>query len=299
MGPAAIGCASPGRCGADRAVVPPVGRPAALPTEPTGRPGRRTARVKSRPPCSLMPSTQRRGQLGAARRRRRLAPAARRELRGKDRGRCEPGDRRPAAGISRSQLGRLERASTAAPDLEHRVSGRSGSRSPGFVPALPRRVTGPRRGPARSAEPVRTAASAHPLRFAARCRCPIEGDRRAWDAMVDGGASPVFAEAETHIHDVQALERGVELKLRDDPRARVVVLVVARSDHHRAGARRAPGVAPRPCFRSTEPRCSARLRAGRIPAAGGIVLALTERGRRRAPTTGALGGGCPLLGSPR
>jgi hypothetical protein len=89
--------------------------------------------------------------------------------------------------------------------------------------------------------------------------------------MVDGGASPFFAEAETHIHDVQALERGIELKLRDDRRASVVVLVVARSDHNRRVI-----AEHRESLRNLFPLDGAAvlraLSAGRTPAAGGIVL---------------------------
>ena len=49
---------------------------------------------------------------------------------------------------------------------------------------------------------------------------PIEGDARAWDAMITARTSQGFVEAESHLNDVQAFERAVGLKLRDDPRAR-------------------------------------------------------------------------------
>ena len=74
----------------------------------------------------------------------------------------------------------------------------------------------------------------HPCRSRARLPLPGDRDARAWDAMIDGASEPGFVEAESHLRDVQAFERRVALKLRDDPRARVVVLVLTRSAHHRA-----------------------------------------------------------------
>jgi transcriptional regulator with XRE-family HTH domain len=71
------------------------------------------------------------------------------------------------------------------------------------------------------------------LRLRREVPLPTEGDRRAWDGLVDGGDRPFFVEADTHIHDAQDLDRRIELKLRDDPRANVVVLIVTRSRHNR------------------------------------------------------------------
>jgi hypothetical protein len=57
-------------------------------------------------------------------------------------------------------------------------------------------------------------------------------DRRSWDAAVDGLDRAVRIEAETHVHDVQALERRIRLKQRDG-RIDVVVLVLSDTRHHR------------------------------------------------------------------
>jgi hypothetical protein len=44
---------------------------------------------------------------------------------------------------------------------------------------------------------------------------PIPGDRRAWDAVAEIRGRRAGCEAETRITDAQALERRLELKLRD------------------------------------------------------------------------------------
>jgi hypothetical protein len=44
---------------------------------------------------------------------------------------------------------------------------------------------------------------------------PIEGDRRAWDAVVRGTGWTRPVEAETVVDDIQALERRLALKVRD------------------------------------------------------------------------------------
>jgi hypothetical protein len=89
--------------------------------------------------------------------------------------------------------------------------------------------------------------------------------------MVVGHESRVFTEAETHIHDAQALERRIELKLRDDPRATAVVLVASRTRHNRRVV-----AEHRESLRGLLPLDGgAILRAigsGRVPELGGILL---------------------------
>jgi hypothetical protein len=112
---------------------------------------------------------------------------------------------------------------------------------------------------------------AAPLRLRREVPLPIRGDPRAWDAAIDGDGDPVFIEAETHLRDVQAFERRVTLKVRDDPRARVVLLVATRSLHNRrliAEHREAL----RPLFPLDSGAVLRSLRAGRRPPTGGIVL---------------------------
>ena len=57
-------------------------------------------------------------------------------------------------------------------------------------------------------------------------------DRRAWDAAIDGDGWTLRVEAETHVHDVQALERRIALKQRDGAMD-VVVLLLSDTRHHR------------------------------------------------------------------
>jgi transcriptional regulator with XRE-family HTH domain len=62
-----------------------------------------------------------------------------------------------------------------------------------------------------------------------RVEVPLHGqtDARAWDAIVDGTGCVDAVEAETRLRDLQATERKIGRKLRDDPTVEHVVLLVA------------------------------------------------------------------------
>ncbi len=62
---------------------------------------------------------------------------------------------------------------------------------------------------------------------------PIEGDLRAWDMLISEGRRIAFVECETRLGDLQALARRLALKLRDDPRGDVLILVVRSTAHNR------------------------------------------------------------------
>jgi transcriptional regulator with XRE-family HTH domain len=64
---------------------------------------------------------------------------------------------------------------------------------------------------------------------------PIEGDRRAWDAVIRGPTFRIGVEAETRVVDVQAVARKVSLKRRDGG-VDYVVLVLAATATNRANA---------------------------------------------------------------
>jgi transcriptional regulator with XRE-family HTH domain len=99
---------------------------------------------------------------------------------------------------------------------------------------------------------------------------PIQGDRRAWDALVTGPDWSLGVEAETHPDDRQALERRIAIKARDGGTTRVVLLLartVANRQfvqlHEEALRRRFP-VGQREALGA--------LRAGRLPAGDALIL---------------------------
>lgn len=65
------------------------------------------------------------------------------------------------------------------------------------------------------------------LTFRTEVPLPGRGEQRAWDGMVFGAGDPSGVEAETRLHDVQALERRVALKARDGGVSRVILVVAA------------------------------------------------------------------------
>jgi transcriptional regulator with XRE-family HTH domain len=70
---------------------------------------------------------------------------------------------------------------------------------------------------------------------------PIDGDLRAWDAVIGGfdpAAALLHCEAETRLYDVQAQLRRVALKARDAD-VSVVLLVIADTPRNRAAVRTA------------------------------------------------------------
>ena len=64
---------------------------------------------------------------------------------------------------------------------------------------------------------------------------PIEGDRRAWDAVIRGPTFRIGVEAETRVIDAQAIARKMSLKRRDGG-VDSVVLVLAATATNRANA---------------------------------------------------------------
>lgn len=107
--------------------------------------------------------------------------------------------------------------------------------------------------------------------FGWRTEVPIgdQGDLRAWDVVLEGSIG-IGVDAETRLYDMQALQRRLELKLRDSDVGRVV-LVVSGTHHNRAVLR-----AHRSALMSTLPLDTAAvmrsLRAGDVPIHNGIVL---------------------------
>jgi transcriptional regulator with XRE-family HTH domain len=106
-----------------------------------------------------------------------------------------------------------------------------------------------------------------------RTEVPLVGvtDARAWDAVGDGHGCVDAFEAETRLADLQAAERRVLRKFRDDPTVHHVVLVIADTRANRKVLALA-----RDALRGTFPLDTratlTNLSAGRCPGANAIVV---------------------------
>jgi transcriptional regulator with XRE-family HTH domain len=174
------------------------------------------------------------------------------------------------AGISASQLGRIERGELRRPSLD--VLCRA-ARAAGFAASLKLYPEGPR---LRDAGQLRVLARfdrvpVPPLRTSREVRLPIPGDQRAWDERLTDGETSASVECEVHLHDVQAVQRRIALKQRDDPTAGIVILLLADTAHNRRAL-----AEHREALRAQFPLDGGAilraLRAGRIPAASGLLL---------------------------
>ncbi len=175
-----------------------------------------------------------------------------------------------SAGISAAQLGRIERGSLKAPTLPQLARA---ARAVGLRASVRLYPEGP---------PVHDRASLAALgrfervlgvsfRLVREVGLPIEGDLRAWDGRITDGTATASIECEGKLEDVQAVSRRVALKVRDDPAAGVVILLVNKTDRNRRVL-----AEHREALRQQFPLDGAailrELRAGRIPKAGGILM---------------------------
>jgi transcriptional regulator with XRE-family HTH domain len=114
---------------------------------------------------------------------------------------------------------------------------------------------------------------AAPLRFRTEVPLPARddpGEQRAWDAEIRGGGLRTTLELEMHIRDVQATERRINLKRRDDPPDRFVLLVAATRHNRDVLALQRGCFADLPRLRpSTLYRA---LESGRHPSSGLVVV---------------------------
>jgi transcriptional regulator with XRE-family HTH domain len=217
-----------------------------------------------------MATRQRAGDLGAADARR-FRTAVGRELRDARLGAglsLDTAGRR--AGISRSQMGRIERAEVPGLSVEQLCrAGRAVGLDP-YITFYPSAI--------RARDAAQLAALDRlerllgpPLRMRREVGLGVAGDQRAWDARVDDGARAASIDVEARLHDVQAVARRVGLKQRDDPEAGVIILVVSRTLHNRRFL-----AAHREALRESFPMDGAaiarELRRGRVPRLGGIIL---------------------------
>lgn len=109
----------------------------------------------------------------------------------------------------------------------------------------------------------------HPaLRWATEVPLPIEGDLRAWDAVIRGDGWRLAVEAETMLDELQALERR-RLKRRDGG---LDHLVPSSPTRLATGGRSRRHPARSATCRSGRARSSGALRAGRDPTSSGLVI---------------------------
>ena len=134
--------------------------------------------------------------------------------------------------ISGSQVGRFERGELDDIGLEQlcRLSA-----SVGLIPSLRLHPAG---DPVRDVAQVRLLARVRrrlPPDARWRTEVPLHGrsDARAWDAVTESSACVDAFEAESRLGDLQAAERRIMLKLRDDPVIGHVFLVVAATRSNR------------------------------------------------------------------
>ena len=178
----------------------------------------------------------------------------------------------PAAGMSRSQYGRIELG--LSPDVSlaaiSRIAAVLGLQaSLRFFPA-----TDPIRDTAHAALLERLRTRCHPsLRWRTEVPLPAHGDLRAWDAIIDGFTPRQIrggVEAETRPVDVQALERKLALKERDGA-VDWMILLLADTRHNRSFLR-GPGETLKTRFPLDGRRALELLAVGVSPEASSIVL---------------------------
>jgi transcriptional regulator with XRE-family HTH domain len=97
------------------------------------------------------------------------------------------------------------------------------------------------------------------------------GDRRAWDAVLLTEAARIAVEAETRLRDVQATQRRISLKRRDDHHVSGSILLLSNTRHNR-GIVHENGQALRTDFPLSGDQMLRALMAGRDPGGSGIVL---------------------------
>jgi transcriptional regulator with XRE-family HTH domain len=99
----------------------------------------------------------------------------------------------------------------------------------------------------------------------------LPGDQRAWDAVLSIGTARVAVEVETRLRDIQAVQRRISLKRRDDRDVSAVVLLLSNTRNNR-NAVRAYGDSLKADFPVDARRMLGELAAGRHPGGSGVVL---------------------------
>ena len=175
-----------------------------------------------------------------------------------------------AAGLSASAYRRLEHGALQLPSVEYLSRA---ARALGLELALRLYPSGV---PVRDAGQLRLEADFRGtlgpgLVFRPEVPLPIPGDQRAWDGIVAADDGLAFAECEMRPADLQALLRRMEGKLRDDPRSRVLILVIRDSRHNRRVLADHREVL-RPLLPLDTGGILRALRGGRLPRTSGLLV---------------------------
>ncbi len=172
-------------------------------------------------------------------------------------------------GISRSQISRIERG--RLPSVSYVTLALIGAVVGLDLPLREYPGSEPVRDVAQLALLSRFTSAVHPsVRSADEVPLRVPGDRRAWDRVLTGRGWSIPVEAETRLRDVQALQRRVALKMRDDGVDRMILLV-ANTRHNRGVLRlSADGFAG--AFPMPGREAIAALRSGRCSSASAIIL---------------------------
>jgi transcriptional regulator with XRE-family HTH domain len=174
------------------------------------------------------------------------------------------------SGVSRWKIGRLEAGKAGSLSIADSCAL---LRAVGLTPYLTTAPTGVRVRDGASLRILERFASllAPPLRLSREVLLPAPGDLRAWDAAVAEDRRRAFVEVVSRLGDMQALARYLAIKLRDDGRSQVVILVVGRTAHNR-GVLAAHRESLRDAFPHDGATIARALRSGRLPSASGIIV---------------------------
>lgn len=103
---------------------------------------------------------------------------------------------------------------------------------------------------------------------------PVDGDQRAWDAMIIGFVTPhapmLPAEAETRIYDFQAQTRRIMLKCRDAGFDHVLLAVAGTRSNRRAV--KAAGTVVAEMFPVSARQALAAIAAGEHPGGSALIF---------------------------
>jgi len=118
-----------------------------------------------------------------------------------------------------------------------------------------------------------TAKVGAPLNYRLEVPLPSTRDRferRAWDGVLFGRGERTAIELEMRVRDVQALERRMSLKRRDDPTEHFLLLIADTRSNRRVLAEFAPLFADLPRLRPTD--VWKALEAGQHPPTGFVLI---------------------------